>query len=145
MKHVSTFRPTLKWSKLRLSETKEFRNKRMAAKDTNDADKHSGYRNNERNEPNSTSEKARWHNCRERAKKKGRMNLQMDNSTRESGDGTTTGELKAMKIPQSVVSNADGLLYSDNDSVFVPIAASEQHVSGCRAQGLLETSGCKRQ
>ena len=69
----------------------------------------------------------------------------MDNSTRESGDGTTTGELMAMKIPQSVVSNADGLLYSDNDSVCVPIAASEQHVSGCRAQGLLETSGCKRQ
>ena len=117
----------------------------MAAKDTYDADKYTGYMDNERNEPNSTSEKAQWHNCRERAKKKGRMNLQMDNSTRESGDGTTTGALLATKIPQSVVSNADGLLYSDNGSVCVPIAASEQHVSGCRAQGLRETFGCKSQ
>lgn len=140
MKYVSTFRSTNKRSKLRLSETEEFGNKRIAAQDTNDADKYTGYMDNERNEPNSTSEKARWHNFRESAKKKGRMNLQMDNSTR-----TTTGALLVTMILESVVSNADGLLYSDNDSVSVPIAASEQHVGGRVAHGLLETSGRKRQ
>ena len=127
-----------------MPETKDFGSERMAAQEANDADEYSGYRDNERNVPNSTGKNARQHNCRESAKKKDSMNLKIDNSTRESGDGTTTGELLTTKIPEPVPSNAGGLSYSDNDSWFVPIAASEQHASGCAVKGLLEISKCIR-
>ena len=88
------------------------------------ADKYSGCGDNEqRNVPNSTNEKERQHNWREIAKKKGKMNLAIDNSTQESGNVTTPGELLATKMSESVSSHADELLYNDNDSGYVPIAA----------------------
>jgi len=109
---------------LRSSETKEIGYEKMAAQDKMAVDKYSGCGDNEQqNVPNSTNEKEQQHNWREIAKKKGKINMAIDNSTQESGNVTTPGELLATKMSESVSSHADELLHSDKDSGFAPIAA----------------------